>query len=155
MAGSPLAAKKRESATVIVIAVLSLAFSVLAFGASFVPYLSGVAVLIAAPGVLGALLAMGLALLQKGRLVVPALALLLVAVPAARYNWKQRRIVWVESAELCRAPGLQGISVFALLGSLAMSMDYKNAVGNNICQQLGRDFGDSDCDGEVGRIKCE
>jgi len=149
------AGEKREGAAVVVFSVLSLAASLLALGASFIPYLSGVAVFIGAPSVLGALAAMGLGLLQKGRLVVPALALLLAAVPAARYNWKQSRIVWVESAELCQAPGMGGISLVALLGSLAMSMDHKNAVGNNICQQLDRDFADSDCDGAVGRIKCE
>jgi hypothetical protein len=147
--------EKTDSVAVTVISVLSLAVSVLALVASFIPYLSGVAVFIGAPGVFGALVAAGVALLRKNRLVVPAVALIAAAVPAARYNWRQMRIVWVESAELCHPPELLGFSLFAFLGTLAVSMDHKNAVGNNICHQLGRDYADSDCDREIGRIKCE
>jgi hypothetical protein len=153
--GTPPAGAKRDSTAATVFGSLALAVSFLALGASFVPYLSGVAVLLAVPGMLGAQAAMGVALLRRSRLLIPALALVVAAAPAARFNWAKKRIVWVESAEICSPPQLRGISLFALLGSIALSADYKNAVGNNICAQLGRQYDDSDCDGAVGRIRCE
>jgi hypothetical protein len=146
---------KRDSVAVTIMCALSMAVAVLAIVGSYIPYLAGVAVFISAPAVLGACAATGVAQLRRTRLVLPALALLLSAVPAARYNWKQSRIVWVESAELCHPPSMGVSSLVALLGNLALSMDYEKAVGNNICGQLGRDFSDSNCDGELGRIKCE
>lgn len=146
---------KRDSTLVTVVSALALAFSLVAIAGAFIPFLGGVAVFVSTPAVLLASAAMSWAMLRDSKLLLPTLALLIAALPAARYNYKEWRILWVESDQVCHPPSLGSLSLMGLIADLATSMDYRNAVGNQVCHQLGRTYADASCDGPVGRIKCE
>lgn len=150
--------RKPDSIFVTVVSSLSLAVAFLAVAAMFIPFLSGlfggIAVFISGPAVLLAIIASLIALARGTRLALPAIALIVGGVPAARFNWIEARKVWVESAELCRVP-LVHASVVGIVASLAFAADHKKAVGTRVCEKLGRHYADSDCDGPIGMIKCE
>jgi hypothetical protein len=150
-----VSAQKRDSVFVTVLCGLALAGAFIALGCSFVPFVEKIAVFVSVPAVLLAISAIGLALLQNTRLFLAALALCLAAVPAAKQNFREWRIVWVESREICSGPGVRIGGLIKLIGSAAMAMDHENAVGNQVCNKLGKRFTDHDCDGPIGRIKCE
>jgi len=146
---------KRDSVVATVLCGLGLALAFLAIAGAYVPYLDRVAVVLSAPAILLGIVATAVALGRNSRLVLPAITMLVAAVPAARYNWVEMSKVWVESAEICNAPGITSISVVGLLGSVAEGIDHRNVVGARVCKQLGKRFTDHDCDGSLGRIKCE
>ena len=148
---------KRDSTVVTVLCGLGLAIAFLAIGASFIPYLGTVAVLISAPAVLIGAAALALAVARSKKLILPALTLLVAAAPAARSNWKAWQTVWVESAELCHPPDIMlSAGVFGLVGGLIEQSAYVDAVGKQVCDQLGKSFTDHSCGDEaIGRIKCE
>jgi hypothetical protein len=155
MSSTAGAGGKKDSTLVTVLCGLGLAIAFLAIGSAFIPFLDKLAVLISVPAMLIAASAMGLALLRNTRLVLPALALTVAGAPAARENWVEMHKVWVESTELCNSPTMGNFSILSLVGDLALGAEHKKIVGSQVCRQLGKRFTDDDCDGPVGRIKCE
>lgn len=158
------AGSERDSSVVTSLCALSVAAAVLPIVASLIPFLARAAVSFSVPAALGAGVAIGIAQRRRSRLLLPALALLVSAIPAARYNWREMRVIWVESAELCHPRDLGAFSLFALLGELDVPKEregyndyraHKEAIGNKICEQLGREFSDANCAEEIGRIECQ
>lgn len=140
---------------VTLVCALGLAGSFLAIVCSYVPFIQKPAVLFSVPGVLAGALGMALAFLGNTRLTLPALTLLVAAVPAARDNWHKMQTVWVESKEVCAPPGYMGGGLVGLLATAAMELDHDDIVGGQICGKLGKSYADYECDGPIGRIKCE
>lgn len=146
---------KKESVVVAILCGLGLAISFIALAGAFVPFLDRIAVLLSLPAVVLGMLATAIALARSSRLVLPALTLVIAAVPSARHNWNEMGRVWVESEDICNPPRMAVDSLAALIGNAAMGMGWHDAVGTQICDQLGRSFDDHDCYRPIGLIKCE
>lgn len=149
-------APKRDSVIVTVLCGLGIAVSFIALASHVIPFIGDrVALLVSLLGLLIAMLCLAIALVANTRLVLPVVAVLVAAAPAAAHNVHEMRTVWVESYQLCRPPGLRSMSLVGLLANTAMAADHRNAVGGQVCAKLGKRYTDYDCDQRVGRIKCE